>query len=208
MSTNLDALRIAVLGYGSLMRQVHAPFSKIPLCTTSTWALTPFKLPIDYLQLAFANTRKAKLALVIHEDSPLRPVWYTFSCYGSLAHARANLAAREETQILEHIPFIIRDHHSTDKYICSFKYKGWKGNLAKLPEKYIYEIVQWAQDNNIDAVIWASFTANITKTQAKELLISNPIILKNTQEYIKKVPMETPNEFEHAVLSNTLEKIP
>jgi hypothetical protein len=166
-------MKIAAIAWGSL---VWNPGS---LKNINGWYSDGPFLPIEFARISNGG----RLTLVIFPGSEkVQTLWDMMDCT-TLDEAIENLRRREGT---------------TENNIGVIRLKPEKITSAQ-PKPITNEIIKWAEDNNLDAVIWTDLPANFTNERGKpfdsdnviEYLYTLPSDKKgHAEEYIRKTPMQ------------------
>lgn len=195
--------RIAVLAYGSVINnpgdmKIIKPFKK-----------TTFGLPIRMSRVSrwpgFPNptcmTAERRFSLTVDPLASPAPIYYATSTFTSLPAARDDLATREGSPNRKNIAYIRKLNtgqqvESGENY-SEQAHHTWAGYLLQLDPMYADAIVKWAEQEGFDAVIWTSLPANVPTEPGPrggrkilEYLHNDPVLLKNTQDYIRDLPAD------------------
>lgn len=191
---------IAVLAYGSVINNPG------DMKINSSFKKTPFGMPIRLSRASrwpgFPNpssmTDGRRFSLTIDPLATPEPVYYARSSFSSIPEARDDLAKREGSPNRSNIAYLrrLRPGQAPDA-AETYRNNYWAGYLLQLEPKYADKITMWADQNNFDAVIWTSLPANVqTEPGAAggrlifEYLNNDPVLLKNTQAYIRGLPAD------------------
>jgi hypothetical protein len=199
---------IGILAYGSLINQPVNPSNNICLQINGSFDQADLTFPISLLRLSSKNKPEERATRVIDYlyGMPMK-VYFARSKYGDVSSAMQNLSAREGALNNKNI-FYIRKllKHETLKPDEEEIIKQWvqrkDANLRrKVPKAQALKIIQWAKDNNLSAVIWASFMPNQSFDSLGKLFQAKPKTLENTKNYIKNLPSNMPlSLFEQEIL--------
>lgn len=192
---------VAVLAWGSLVNQVESPVYGSKLEIETSFAIADrLKLPIRMSRLSSKDTDNRRITLVIDRNATDEKVYAATSAYHNLQQARANLRAREGTTDAN-ISYLKcgRSEGNEEEYNVDGQY--WSGHRgAELSQEKAQQIIQWAKRNHFGSVIWAGLSPNITSgtgesgSRGREILAmlqNDPILLANTQDYIRHLPYTT-----------------
>jgi hypothetical protein len=164
-------MRIAVLGWGSLV------WDPRELQIRGGWNKDGPFLPIEFARIS----RDERLTLVLYPGANAVQTLWAISANEDLNQARKNLREREGTNI-EGIAYVsILDDQS---------------NCQTVPESC--EVIrQWAEENELDAIIWTDLPSNFKKETGMDFTEDNVIIylrslegesLEKAEEYVRKTP--------------------
>lgn len=178
---------IAILAWGSLIGEPHR--GDIKLAIARDFQKTPLQFPIGLRRVSKKDTDDRYLSLVIASGEPSRTIWFVPSSLHALPEARNNLAKREGMPNRDKISYIRKLHgHMHKEREEKHFVKHWVGRQGNLSDSKIKELIEWAEKSEFDAAIWTGLDANVSAAEAEELLNKDVKLVKNTQNYIKKLP--------------------
>lgn len=154
--------KIVILGWGSLLWEPGDQFKE----HIGDWEKDGPVLPIEFSRIS--GSRKGALTLVIDPDNgvPIR-TQYTYSKRKNPDDAACDLRTREGT-VIRHIGLI---DFRNERYRCH-----WTSILDK--------IKLWAENRNIEAVVWTDLPSNFLEKTNLMYRIENAV------GYLKKLPEE------------------
>ncbi len=212
-NTVQDKRRIAVLSYGSLVKQPENQTTRARLMTASAFAPTAVALPVSLSRLSQGN----RLTAVIDNQGEPKSVWAAQSAFQFLPNARNNLAAREGAPYkgqdagydLKNIFYMkkLLSGRSADSNEEEIDGTRWvirveENSRQKIASNIAQAIANWADKNEYSAVIWASFAPNIgSKSEIVQKLLGDDELLRNTQAYIQNLPNGAQTGFENAIMA-------
>lgn len=176
------ALKIAILGWGSLLWWPQAAFD----AQHGEWNFGGPRLPIEFTRVAPASMGGLTLVIDPVHGHPTQTA-YSLSKRDTVAEARRDLQDREWAR-------------STELIGCLDLTAGGAGSPGDGVEA---AIVAWAADREIDAVVWTAYPPNFQEKTATEFSVAMAIAyLKNlpradqerAANYIRKAPtfVQTP----------------
>ena len=213
-STVGDKRKIAILSYGSLVKQRENLQTRARLETRTEFAQTQVQLPVSLARVSRDN----RITAVIDKDGDPKRVWAAESKYTFLPNARNNLAAREGSPyrgqdtgydltnifyMKKLLPSRMKD--SNEEVVPGTQ--NWVIRTAanerqQLPMNVAQKVAKWADDSSYTAVIWASFPPNISsREQVIQKLLADDTLLRNTQEYVRNLPDGAQSTFERAIIA-------
>ncbi len=157
--------KIAIIGWGSLIWDPRG----LPI--KCKWRKNGPNLPIEFSRIS----QDGRLTLVIDENNGEKvQTLYALSKRITLADAIADLQEREDT-VCKNI-----GHINLSEKTNSNKTSDKESDIHKVIKK-------WAEDNEIDAVVWTALLSNFKKQlyNQKNYSVSNAI------EYLKSAPKDT-----------------
>lgn len=212
--SNYSFAKIGIISYGSLVKwQKHS-------ITGAQLKATPF-IPVSiYFPISLsllANTNRITAVVDVKEGVPKR-IWIAESNFKNFDTAMQNLAAREgayydqksdwyDSSRLFYIKKVAIHYHlkNDEEYISS--YPEWivrndSNPRQQLCQDSIHQLIQWAISKNYTAMIWTSCPIVILPLpQFLERLITDPLLLKNAQNYINALPDGADTQLEKAILA-------
>lgn len=207
-----DKRKIAILSYGSLVRQNTNNQSGAKL-EASAFSPTNIQLPVSISRQSQGN----RMTAVIDKNGDLKRVWAATSQFQFLPNARNNLAAREGSPyrgqdigydltnifyMKKLLPDRMKDANeelvpNTDRWVIRTE----ANERQRIPAATAQALAQWADANGYAAITWASFPPNLSSQQAAAAkLIENAELLRNTQEYVRNLPDGAQSVFERAII--------
>lgn len=194
-------MRIAVLGYGSLIND-HGSLKVKPTTAPIPGGVNikpgsrfrPAKdldLPIRLGRVSSAGTDNRRITMVVHPQASDEPVYFAEHQFTDLNHAIEDLRKREGIGV---------GHPEYIGYVDVVNFKERSKSLV-LAER----IMSWAVDNGFEAVIWTELPANIDfapNSKGREIipmLQNDPVLLQNTKAYVKNLPTP-PNTLQRDIL--------
>lgn len=214
-STIQDKRKIAILSYGSLVRQDTNRQTGAKL-EASPFNPTSIQLPISLTRLSQGN----RITAVIDRDGDLKRVWAATSRFQYLPNARNNLAAREGANYrnqasgydLTNIFYMKkllpgREKESNEETISGSQrwvIRSQANERQRLPLAKAQNLARWADEQGYTAIIWASFPpSNDLSSHADVIrkLLGNSELLSNTQDYVRNLPDGAQSPFERAILA-------
>lgn len=211
-NTIRDKRKIAILSYGSLVNQ-SANLRTGAVLETTGFAPTDIQLPVSLSRISQDN----RLTAVIDAQGELKRVYAAQSKFQSLPNARNNLAAREGARYLGQQDGYILDAIFYMKKILPGQVKdsnedvipntlNWvirheNSERQRLPINVAQSLARWADGRGFTGIIWASFAPNQgSQAEIIQKLLSDSALLRNTQEYVTKLPDGPQSAFERAVV--------
>jgi hypothetical protein len=168
-------MKIAILAWGSLI------WNKRELKIASDWNKDGVKLPIEFSRIS----KDGRLTLVIDEKyGTLIETYWAISDGSDIEKSIKNLRQREGT-INKRIGFL----NLVDKE-----------KNSHLSDVLIESIEQWANENNISAVLWTDLPSNFKEKQGIDFSVENAIrylksldgeIKEKANRYIEESPKQT-----------------
>lgn len=209
--------KILIFSYGSLVKQKENKKTGDILCA-STFEKTSLQVPISFTFLAeypHYPTRRATVTLDA-QAKEMKNIWWARSDFAHLGNARNNLAAREGSAFKNshegydnsNIFYIKRLHynHKNSRELSIPGFPGWVSLRARykhqqMPTPLLQSMVQFVQEHNADAAIWAALPSNGNEKMLNNLIEKDPVFVANTYRYIEKLPPgNTLTNFEKAVI--------
>jgi cell wall-associated NlpC family hydrolase len=204
-------MNIAVIGYGSLVNQLHSPVYNQTLqveapqqngaATAHQYNIaadSPFvpaenlKLPVRLGRISAANTEERRITAVIDDHASDEVVFYAKSKFSNLNEAIKNLREREGISA------------ENNTYIGYVNLR--MGNSRSRSDTVAQKVHTWAHSQGFDAVIWTDlpskgvqFGPQSTGREILPLLDNNETLLKNTAAYIRLLPTQ-PNKLQKEIL--------
>lgn len=203
-------MRIAVLGFGNLVNNVHSetynktlearkPNVEVVMPQgTQIKADSPFvpaknlKLPIRLSRISSMGTPERRITMAICQGASDENVFFAESKCTDLNKAIKNLREREG---------IPESNAQAIGYVNLAN-----GNSRSRMESVAQRIREWALQNGYDAVIWSDldkkgieFGPNSTGREILPLLENDPLLLSNTKKYIRDLP-NAPNPLQRRIL--------
>jgi len=181
------ALKIAILGWGSLLWWPHADFD----AQHGEWNFDGPQLPVEFTRVAPPKMGGLTLTIDPVHGAATRTA-YCFSKRTTAAEARRDLAEREWCRTIELIGCVELDAAEA-------------GNRS---DAIAAAIASWAADKNVDAVIWTAYPRNFREKTGAEFSVAAAIaylktLSRDDQEraarYIRKAP-----DFVHTPLRRAL----
>ncbi len=215
-STVRDKRNIAILSYGSLVRQPVNLQNGVQLRSGPFEATTNLYLPVSLTRKSQGGPRFTAVIDPLSVD--LKMVWAAESNFAYLPNARNNLAGREgapyrgqgnayDLTNIFYIKKILpgRPGPRSNEMIVSGT-TNWiirkeSNSSRQLASGTAKAIALWADSNNFNSVIWASFSQNITQANAIRDLLADDILLVNTQAYVRNLADGPQSDFERAIVS-------
>lgn len=208
-----DKRKIAILSYGSLVRQSENMQTHAKLEATA-FNPTEITLPVSLTR----QSQGPRFTAVIDRDGDLKRVWVATSRFQSLPNARNNLAAREgsvyrgqETgydltnifYMKKLLPGRVKDNNEQAiPQTANWVIRSATHERQQLPTPVAQQVARWADNNGYSAIIWASFPPNISsRAEAINRLLQDGVLLRNTQEYVRNLPDGAQSAFEQAILA-------
>lgn len=209
--------KIILFAYGSLVKQKEnrktgdfleaGLFEKtslqVPVSFTflAGYPVNGYFLPLDKLK-NFSNRRVT--VTIDSYANEYKDLWFAISKFNSLSNARNNLAAREGAPFkgihkgydLTNIFYIKKllpyEHKkSYEEFVDEFS--QWvtlkpHNKQQQLTDAVLKKMVLFAQENGAQAAIWVALPSNVDRRTVNELIKNDPVFVKNTKEYIEKIP--------------------
>lgn len=205
--------KIGILSYGSL---VHRPQHSITGIQIKAYDFKPTKIFFPINLSLLANTNRIT-AVIDNENGAPRAVWAALSQFNKFDLAINNLAAREgaqyfpdakkyDTRYIFYVRKILFNKVNAEEQIIP-SFPGWvikndSKRRQKLADILIEQIIEWAQNNNIQAVIWTSCPiVPMARYQFIEHLLNDSELLKNAQEYVRILPGGPQTTLEKAIMA-------
>lgn len=206
------AFRTAVLAWGSLVNQPESPIYGAKLETEENFKeAAGLKLPIRMSRLSSAKTPKRRYTLVIDRNATDEKVFAATSLFKTFDEAKENLQKREGTTAAG-VSYLKQGEASGDEETFYVNQKAWSGKKgSQITAPKAEEMIRWAQNHHYDAVIWTGLAPNVptnngtSGSRGQEILESlknDPVLLRNTQDYIKLLPYTT--ALQNKILNNQL----
>ena len=211
-STVQDKRKIAILSFGSLVRQNTNNQTGAKL-EASAFAPTAIQLPVSISRLSQGN----RMTAVIDKNGDPKRVWAATSHFQFLPNTRNNVAAREGSPYrsqdsgydLTNIfymkklaPDRMKDPNEeaiagSDRWVIRTE----ANERQRIPAAAALALAQWADANGYSAIVWASFPPNLSSQQATAAkLLENAELLRNTQDYVRNLPDGAQSAFEQAII--------
>ena len=169
-------MKIAFLGWGSLI------WDPRELRIKGKWKKDGAILPIEFARIS----RDGRLTLVLYGGAEDAQTLWAYTDSTKLSEAIENLREREviPNESVEKIGFAIVDGRSR----CNI-----------VPDDVLENIINWARDQGLDAVVWTDLSSNFQKKTGNDFAEENVIsylksldgeTLKKAREYVKKAPRQ------------------
>jgi hypothetical protein len=214
-SAKKDIRKIAILAYGSIVNDTR------DLKIVDTFVKTKLKVPVSFSRESSTGKPNRRISAVIDNKSKeQKNVWYAISAYGWLPNARNNLAEREGAPVNEvtgqhdltnmfYIKKLLPDQQVEQNEAPIQGTQGWvvrklatqNNKRQEMSEDTLRALAKWAKKLEFTAVIWTSFPPNKSRKKIVKALVQDPILLHNTQLYVKNLPMGPQSPFEHAIVN-------
>lgn len=212
-NTAQDKRKIAILSYGSLVKQNTNNQTGAKL-EASAFAPTTIQLPVSIGRQSQGN----RMTAVIDKYGDLKRVWAATSDFQFLPNARTNLAAREGSPYrgqdtgydltnIFYLKKLLPDRMKDANEELVLNTNRWAirteaNERQRIPTATAQALAQWADTNGYSAIIWASFPPNLSSQQAAAAkLIENAELLANTQSYVSNLPDGAQSAFEKAIIA-------
>ena len=211
---NYSFAKIGIISYGSLVKWQKHSITGAQL-KAAPFIPAPIHFPISLSMLA--NTNRITAVIDVKEGAPKR-IWIAESHYKNFDAAMQNLAAREgaaydetsdryDSSRLYYIKKVDTRYKlkNDEEYVSS--YPEWilrndSNPRQKLCQDNLQQLIQWAASKNYSAMIWTSCPIVILPLQKLlERLITDPVLLKNAQNYINALPDGAATQLEKAILA-------
>lgn len=174
-------MRIAVLGYGSLVNNLHSTHYHATLEVSPFLPAEGLELPICLGRISSANTDRRRITMVLCEQASPRQAYFAEACFDELDKAIENLRTREGIG---------------PRGIHYISYMNLRDGTKRSRYDFVAEKVNdWAKINRFDAVIWTDlpengikFHSSFKEEEILPLLLSDPVLLANTKGYIRDLP--------------------
>lgn len=172
------------------------------------------KLPARLCCLSVTEDPKRKITFAIDNASHVeRKTWYAISKFRDISRVIHDISevTGDDSENIFYIKKVKNLDFDKEKELriggCSkwVTRKLFANNVLsqKLSDKKLCEIVQWAKQRKFGAVIWiACFPTNEEELAVR--LISDPVLLKNTQKYMQNFPEVPEMLFEKAIIAGVL----
>ena len=161
------------------------------------------------------------MTAVIDRDGDPKRVWAATSKFQFLPNARNNVAAREGSPYrgqdtgydLTNIFYMKKFAHGRMKDANEETIAGsdrWvirteANERQRIPMGTALALAQWADANGYSAIMWASFPPNLSSQQvAAAKLLENAELLRNSQDYVRKLPDGAQSAFEKAIVAGLM----
>lgn len=192
-----DARKIAILSYGSLVKQPMGHSGV--LLQASSFEPTDIFLPIN---LSWLSRGKWLTAAIDTTGEPKR-IWAASSSYTYLPNACNNLAGREGASYRgPRKGYDLTNIFYMKRLVHTWVMRAPESVRQKIPLLIVQQIAAWADSREYSAVIWASFPPNINSQQeAIDKLLANPELLANTQGYVMNLPEGPQSTLENAIIA-------
>lgn len=179
-------MRIAVLGWGSLIKTAHVRGLEI----SSDWKADGPVLPIEFSRISQSGDRAGILTLVLDEQNGTNvSVYYAVSSNVNLNEAIKNLRIVENISLNYSISYVNLLKNSERKFARKFHRTSCE------------TIRTWAQINNFEGVVWTSLLPNFETISKLPFTVENAVryvadlpepLKTRAMEYIRESPVSTP----------------
>lgn len=191
-------MKIAVLGFGSLINNLHSanyggmlevkkPPGNHPIANgLNIRPDSPFvpvdglKLPVRLGRISGAGTPQRRITMVLCQGASDETVYFADSKFDNLNQAIQNLKEREGLASPQAIGYVNVSNGSS------------RSRMQGVAER----VSAWAKANGYDAVIWTDlepkgiqFEPGSTGREIIPLLEQDPLLRQNTQKYIRDLPI-------------------
>jgi hypothetical protein len=179
-------MKIAILAYGSITRNLHSHYSQATLNVKDSFQESGITIPTSFLDASSCHLPNQSRICLLANNNPCRisrktKVYYASHSQDTLDQALKNFMEREGTRDLSHVA-IIKNPLLLEQSLFS--------SLSFHPEK-IFAIENWLTEKEYDYALIAQFPQKITLEEIQLFLKQNKEARERTLLYFLGLPEDT-----------------